>query len=223
MFTIKGDTISFCRPRPQGSCWTPCNDNSCGGPSEPVTIRFDETGEATAYTKTKVWKTNVVNITCSFGHDPSSGDMYPDSELMLGCVFPPGTLASILKRVYDYDYEPDLLGSTNVYTFKGLLQGLSHLVSSLKVVKKDKKVLFILREETSNNQKQQFIDHPRVYDETIKLLKEKSTYSGNYEVVSLPQGTYWHPWHVPIGTYDRLVKVIHNIGDEDHGVDLLGL
>ena len=219
MFTIKGDTISFCRPRPQGSCWTPCNDNSCGGPSEPVTIRFDETGEATAYTKTKVWKTNVVNITCSFGHDPSSGDMYPDSELMLGCVFPPGTLASILKRVYDYDYEPDLLGSTNVYTFK-ILQP----AETLKVIKNGTKVVFTMRERNHADQRGQWktVEVGGNYD-TMRFKDTPSTvheHSGKCECLTLGQSS---DQHVPIGTYDRLVKLIHNIGDEDHGVDLLGL
>ena len=151
--------------------------------------------------------------------------MYPDSECMFGCIFPRGTLASILKRVYDYDYEPEVLGSTNVYTFNGLIEGLEYNAVTLKVVKNDKKVIFIMREDTcSVNRgpiKRQHIDHPRIYD-SIKLLNEKPTYTGNYEMVLFP-GTHWHRVHLPIGTYDRLVKLIHNIGDEDHGVDLLGL
>ena len=218
MFTIKGDTISVCAP----TCWKPCNTNSCGGPSQPVTIGFDETGEATAYTKTKVWKTNVVNITCSFGHDPSTGDMYPGSELMLGCIFPTGTLACILKRIYDYDYEPDLLGSTNVYTFKFLPTHPNTLSEqTLKITKKGKKVLFGMLEETHRDdrgpRKTAYIHHPRTYDTMSVVIK--SMYGTCENIIGIP----YHHVTAPIGTYDRLVKVIHNIGDEDHGVDLLGL
>ena len=220
MFTIKGDTKNCCAP----TCWKPCNTNSCGGPSEPVTIRFDETGEATAYTKTKVWKTHVANIICAFGHDPSIGDMYPDSELMLGCVFPAGTLACILKRIYYYDYEPDLLGSTNVYTFKFLLYDPHTLEQTLKIIKKDKNVLFGMREETRRDdrgpRKTAYIYHRGISPAmSVKIHPSYGLYNRNCEIIT----GLGYETCAPIGTYDRLVKLIHNIGDEDHGVDLLGL
>lgn len=218
MFTIKGDTKNCCAP----TCWTPCNSDSCGGPSQPVTIRFDETGEATAYTKTKVWKTNVVNITCSFGHDPSKGGLYPDSELMLDCIFPTGTLACILKRIYDYDYEPDLLGSTNVYTFKFLPHDPYTLEQTLKIIKKDKNVIFGMREETRTDnggpRKTTYIHCPGA-PMSVKIQSSYGSYNGKCEIIS---GLGCHN-AAPIGTYDRLVKLLYNIGDEDHGVDLLGL
>jgi len=210
MFTIKGDTKNWCTP----SCWKPCNNSSCGGPSQPVTIRFDETGEATVYTKTTVWKTNVLHIVCAFRHDP-------DSELMFDCIFPTGTLAYILKRIYDYDYEPDLLGSTNVYTFKFLPHDPYAIEHTLKIIKKDKNVLFGMREETrldAGPRKTAYIHCPGAL--SVKIESSYGSYNGKCEIIT---GIGCSIITAPIGTYDRLVKVIHNIGDEDHGVDLLGL
>ena len=206
MFTIKGDTHVHDHPSH--------ND----GASEPVTIRFDETGEATAYTKTKVWKTRMGG-SCVLGFDDYNNCASPDCEFMLGCIFPRGTLASILKRLYDYDYEPDLLGSTNVYTFK-ILQP----AETLKVIKNGTKVVFTMRERNHADQRGQWktVEVGGNYD-TMRFKDTPSTvheHSGKCESLTLGQSS---DQHVPIGTYDRLVKVLHNIGDEDHGVDLLGL
>jgi hypothetical protein len=216
MFTIKGETHV-------------CDHPSSGhGPSEPVTIRFDETGDATVYTKTRLWTIHLRGggISCVLGVDDYNNRASPDFEFMFGCIFPTGTLASILKRLYDYDYEPDLLGSTNVYTFK-ILQP----AETLKVIKNGSKVVFTMRERNCSDHRGKFktvVVEGRTHYNTMTFKDSPSTvheHSGKCEGLNLGLGTppSGSDQHVPIGTYDRLVKLLHNIGDEDHGVDLLGL